>query len=324
LSNKETKYSFKSKKPGKTKAFFICLLISAFLWVIHSLNTVYNYTFKIPVTFKNLPHNKKPVMQIPEVLTVDVKASGLKIAMILMNRPFKTLDVDFNNLKKVNRNRNYILSASGINLRRIFRFETQVKHITPDTLYFSEKTGFQRSVPVKVPLFIRCAEGYGYTKPVVSPSYVTIWGDTSAVQKTDTLYTQPLTLTNVSKNVSETVPFIRPSDNLYTAINEAHILIEVSRLVEYTVSVPISDVARDEHTLVNIYPPKATLRFTAVQNSFHLSDTASFKVLINSARVNQRTNKCALYIGTAPGNVTVMDIEPREAEILILGKKSGM
>jgi hypothetical protein len=315
----ETRYSFKSRKPGKTKAFFICLLISAFLWVIHSLNTVYLYSFRIPVTYKNMPLNKRPVMQLPDVLTVDVKASGLKIALMLLSRPFKTLEIDFNALKKTNRNRNYLLSASGIQLKKVLKFETQVRHITPDTLYFSEKTGFQKSVPVKVPLYIRCSEGYGYSKPVINPPYVTIWGDTTAVEKTDTMYTQPLTLTDVNRPVSENVQFIRPSENIYTSVNEANVRLDVARLIEYTVSVPITDVSNSQERQSNIYPPRTTVRFTAIQNAFHPSDTASFRALIDSRRADRRSGKCSVYLGTTPGNVTVMEIAPREVEVLILG-----
>ena len=71
------------KKPSKTKAFFICLIISSLLWLFHSLNIVYTYTFKVPVNFKNIPQNKKPLIQIPEKLSIDVKASGLKLLLLI-------------------------------------------------------------------------------------------------------------------------------------------------------------------------------------------------------------------------------------------------
>src|SRR5688572_27626891 len=188
-------YSLNKGKPGKTKAFFICLMIASFLWVVHSLNTVYTHTLRVPVTFKNLPRNKKPLVHMPESLAIDVKASGLRLALILFNKPFKPLEVDFNVLKSVNRNQNYVLSSSHLNFKSILKFETQIKHISPDTLYFSEKVGYQKNVAVKVPLYIKCKEGYGYKTPVIKPSFLTIWGDTAMLDKIDTIYTQPLTLT---------------------------------------------------------------------------------------------------------------------------------
>jgi hypothetical protein len=317
FSSTTVKYFSKRRKPGKTKAFFICLLIAAFLWLVHSLNTLYTYTIRVPVSFSNLPVNKKPLMQLPEALFVEMKASGLKLALILINRPFTPLDIDFNKLKAMNRNQNYVLSGSGINFRKVFKFETQIKHVTPDTLYFSEKAGFQKVVPVKVPLFVKAREGFGVKKPVVNPNVITIWGDTNLISAVDTIYTQPLTLNDLSQNVNSNISFIKPDAEVYTSANSAHIFIEVARLVEQAVTVPVEDIHAGQRQLVNIYPPNVKVRFTSLQNTFADADTSLFKARIDSRKINRRTRKCAVFLSMVPGNVTIMDVSPPEVEILI-------
>jgi hypothetical protein len=317
FSSSTVKYFSKKRKPGKTKAFFICLLIAAFLWLVHSLNTVYTYTVRVPVNFVNLPVNKKPLMQLPEALYLDVKASGLKLALIMLNRPFKPMEIDFNKLKSVNRHQNYVLSSSNINFRKLLKFETNVKHVSPDTLYFSEKTGYQKIVPVKVPLFIKCREGYGFRKPVVNPNFITIWGDTSLIAGIDTIYTQPLTLNNLSQNVNSNIEYIKPDPEVYTSANSAHIFIEVARLVEQSINVPVTDIYFNPRQVINIYPSAVKVRFTSLQNTFSDSDSTLFKAMIDSRKLNKRTKKCAVFLSMVPGNVTIMDIEPREVEILI-------
>jgi hypothetical protein len=99
------------KKPGKTKAFFICVLIASFLWLIHALNTVYTETFKIDVSFTNVPLNRQSLDPLPERLSIDIKASGLKLALLRLNKPFKPLEIDFNALKPLNHSQAYVLSA---------------------------------------------------------------------------------------------------------------------------------------------------------------------------------------------------------------------
>jgi hypothetical protein len=320
FSSTTVKYFSNKRKPGKTKAFFICLLIAAFLWLAHTLNTVYTYTIKLPVTFRNIPINKKPLIQLPDEIYADVKASGLKLSLILLSKPYKALEVDFNKLKSVNRRQNYILSSSHLDFRKVLNFETQIKHVSPDTLYFSEKTGYQKVVPVKIPLFIKCREGYGFKKPVINPNFITIWGDTAIIATIDTIYTQPLTLNNLSQNVSSDITFIRPDNDVYTSVGSAHVLIEVSRLIEHTIMVPLYDVNNKGSQQVNIYPSQVQLRFTSLQSSFNQSDTALFKARIDSRKINSRTKKCAVHLQSVPSNVTVMDIEPPEVEILILKK----
>ncbi len=287
---------------------------------MHSLNTVYTYTLKIPVSFKNQPQNKKPLFQIPEQLSLDVKASGLKLALILLNKPFKQLEIDFNTLKSVNRDQNYVLSSSHLNFKSIFNFETQIKHISPDTLYFSEKNGYQKNVPVKVPLYIKCKEGYGYKKPAINPSFVTLWGDSLLISKIDTIYTQALTLSKLNKSISTQLELLKPDPQVYTSSGEASIFIEVAKLVEQTISLPVTDIRASFQQHINIFPSTVKVKFTAIQNSFNPEDTCLFRAMIDSEKINKQSKKCPVFLSTFPGHVTIMDIEPQEVEILIFKK----
>lgn len=318
MSTTKSKYSSSSKKPGKTKAFFICLIISSFLWLIHALNTVYTKDFEVPVSFKNLPQNKKPQYKLPSELTIKLKASGLKLALILLNKPFHPLEIDFNNLKSINRNQNYILSGSPLNLKSVFNFETQIKQIIPDTLYFSEKSGFQKTVPVKVPLHIKCKEGYGFNTPRIVPSEVVIWGDSNSVNRVDTMYTQSLSLTDLKTNYSSTFEILRPSADVYSSTSEAEISIEVNKLFENSILLPISDIKQGYYKQINIFPSRVTLKYTSLAGKFNTEDTLLFKVNINSEKINKQNHKCPVFVSQTPGNVTVMEIEPKEVEILII------
>jgi len=319
LNNSNKTYLEKKLKPGKATAFFICIGIAAILWVLQALNTVYNYTITVPVTFKNLPQNKKPLTQIPTHISVDVKASGLKLFLVLANKPFKPVEVDFNTLKSANKEQNYILTGSGINFKNSFKFETQIKRISPDTLYFSEKNGYQKSVPVKVPLFIKCAQGYGFKKPLITPAFVTIWGDTAMLKTVDTIYSQPLNLVNINKSHQSNLVLIKPNSYISTSEGEVAINIEVDKLIEHRITLPISAINAENFKQINIFPAKVNVKFTSLQNVFSNSDTAIFKASINPAKINSN-NKCNVILSTVPGNINILSVEPKDVEILIIKK----
>ncbi len=318
MSTQNKTYSNTVKKPGKTKAFFICVIIASFLWLIHSLNTVYTYTFKLPVEYINVPRNKKPLIQLPEQLNVDIKASGLKILLMLSNRPFEKLMIDFNNLKSINRNLNYVLSSSHLNFKNILKLETNIRHISPDTLYFVEKTGYQKNVPIKIQHSIKCKTGFSKKTAIINPTYISIFGDTNLIKTIDTIYSQPFTVVNADQSISRNIELMKPNSNVFLSSNEANIFVEVDKLIEQTVRLPISDIHRQKAVKVNLFPSFVNVRFTSLQNSFNSVDTNLFKVLIDSDKINQRTKKCSVFLGSVPGNVTIMDIEPKEVELLIL------
>ena len=319
MNNSNTSYSQKKLKPGKATAFFICIGIAALLWILQALNTVYNYTMEVPVTFINFPQNKKPLNYIPKHISVDIKASGLKLFLVLANKPFKPLVIDFNTLKTANKEQNYILTSGTINLKNTFKFETQIKRINPDTLYFSEKNGYQKNVPIKVPLFIKCVQGYGYKKPVISPEFITIWGDTAMIKNIDTIYSQPLNLVNINQSHRANLVIMKPNSFISTSNGEISIFIEVDKLIEHKITLPVTALNSEGFKQVNIFPSKVNVKFTSLQNVFSNCDTSLFRASINPLKINAN-NKCAVILTTIPNNVTVLGVEPKDVEILIIKK----
>lgn len=305
------------KKPGKTKAFFICLLIASFLWIIHALNTVYTQTFKVPVVFKNIPQNKKALEPLPEKISVDVKASGLKLSFLMLKSSFSPIELDFNHLKSVHHNQCYVLSSSKLNFKSIFNLETQIKHISPDSLYFSENTGLQKTVPIKVPFTILCQEGYGYLQPFIIPKVIQIWGDSALIKQIDTIYTAPINLINLNSNITRTIPIIKPNEGIYSNINEIKLEIIVSKLIERSVIIPINTINEIQKGKVNLFPSSVKVKFTTLQNNFDLADTVNFKALIDLKKPNMYSKKYSVFLGNQPKNTTVMGMEPKEVEILI-------
>lgn len=258
-------------------------------------------------------------MPLPEFLNVDIKASGLKLSLIQINHSLSPIEVDFDNLHSLNNN--YILSASRLNFKSVFNFETHVKRISPDTLSFSERIAFQKHVPVKVPLQIKCAQGYAYTKLTITPDTINIYGDTNLIATIDTIYTKPLALTNVKQNVSTNLEFVKPSPNVYMNINAVNVFIEVAHLIEHNLYIPLSNAHSADNQEVHIFPSKVHVRFTSTQNSFRDEDSVLFKATINSEKINPSTKKNFVTLSRIPKNINVLSIEPQEVEVLILKKK---
>ncbi|MDX2174828.1 MAG: YbbR-like domain-containing protein [Bacteroidota bacterium] len=318
--NKESiKYlNTSKKKPSKTSAFFVCLLIASGLWLVHALNTVYNYSLKVPITFSNIPQNKIPLNDLPSRLTLDIKASGLKLLFIVFNKT-KPISINFNDLKTNNKQLNYILSSSTINFNPVLKFEVQIKQINPDTLYFTERSGFQKSVIIKVPLQLKCAQGFGYKTPVIYPSSISIWGDTAVIKNIDTVYTEALNLNNLNMGFTKELAIIKPNSNINLNQSKINVSIEVDKLIEQTISIPVTIFNTEEFKQANIFPQKVKVKFTSIQNTFNISDTANFKATIKVSK-NAKNNKQTVVLSSFPGNVSVLSIEPKEVEVLLIKK----
>ena len=107
---------------------------------------------------------------------------------------------------------------------------------------------------------------------------------------------------------------------MYTSSGEASIFIEVAKLVEQTITLPVSDIHSSFQQRINIFPSSVKVKFTAIQNSFNAEDTSLFKATIDSEKINKQSKKCPVFLSTYPGHVTIMTIDPEEVEILIFKK----
>lgn len=305
------------KKPGKATAFFFCLLVATFLWFVKSLNTNYTYTVKVPVVFKNLPLDKKPIHDIPEFLNIEIKASGLKLFFILLNRPFKVLEVDMNRLKS--RNLNAAVKVSVSELKNSLKFETSIKQISPDTLYFTDKSGFRKNVPIKLISKINCQSGYGYKKPELNPSYITLTGDSIELKKTDTIYTELISESNVNSTLKRELRLITPSGNVYSSDNKVQVNISVEKLIEHNIQIPVTPINIPEGVKSAIpFPSLVKIKYTVLQNEFDMSDSIHFKASVDAGKL--RNGKGRVFLSTQPGNVTIINILPEFSELILMKK----
>src|SRR5690606_6487480 len=148
-------------------------------------------------------------------------------------------------------------------------------------LYYSKNVRKYIIVPIKIPLYIRSEEGFGYTEPELSPSYITIWGDTTLIDKVDTIYTQPFSLTNLNKSVNARLEVLKPDEEVYTAVSEINMYIEVSKLVEQQITIPIYDIQNKGNEQVNIFPSTVRVTYTSVQTNYDAQDSLLFRATID-------------------------------------------
>ena len=85
----------KRKYPARRVfSFFICLIISAFLWLINALIRSYTRTIAIPVKFVNYPLGKRLVNKQPPYIMADIRTSGAKLLMLLVKKSIGEITID--------------------------------------------------------------------------------------------------------------------------------------------------------------------------------------------------------------------------------------
>lgn len=306
---------------GKASAFLICLAISGFLWLSHSLNRPYFYSLNIPVKFVNLPANKTLLSELPGQLRFDIKTSGLKLFFVLLNRPFNQITVDFNSLKGDNKSQTYAISSGNINLKSSTKFDVDIKKISPDTLFFSAKKGVNKNVPVRPIIFANADKGFILGRPVINPSYITINGDSASLRNIDSISTVPLYLNQLNANYSGKLNLIRPSENVYLNLNEVNVTIGADKLLQREIEVEITALNCPAGFTAKLFPSKVKVRFSSSKNDFNDISSKNFKAVVNFSKQKKEINKLPIELSILPTQAHVLSIEPQEAEFLLMKSK---
>lgn len=308
----------KKNKPAKTTAFFICVCIAAFLWLIHNLNRTYIYTMQVPVVFNNLPALKLPAQPLPDKVTLNLKLSGLKIFLLKLQKTQKPLQIDFNQLKSDAHKQVYSISSHSRLFQDNLPLKPEVVQILPDSLVFIEKKGLSKNVPVKVLLNAKAATGYDIEKLMVSPGFVTVYGDSLTLNQVDTLYTEPLVYNQLSQSVNRELSIVNPYPNLVINASSAQISIQITKLLDHEINLPVQILNIPKGCVARCFPQQVKVRYTAPQAT--QEQQPFMNASINASKALKTKKKAPVEMSTKMAGIHILEIQPEEVELIILKK----
>jgi hypothetical protein len=302
----------------KVVTFLICLSIASLLWVVHALNRNYKYTLHVPVKFLNLPSNKLIVGELPEVLDVEIKASGLKLLFISLKKNINEVVIDFNLLKNNAKSQAYSISNGNFNLQNAINFDVEIIKIRPDTLFFSINKGNSKLLPVKANLKTNCLPGYSIvSKPTITPAYVTVTGDSLELKKIDTVYTYFLNLKDIHQNFTAPVPLKKPFSSINYNVKDVLLSFNVDKLTESTIKIPIQIMNNTGNETIKLLPNFITIKYLVAMKEYETINTNSFKAIVNYEHIKGKHKKLKVEIIRTPSEVKIIKTEPSTISYLI-------
>lgn len=304
-----------SKKVG---TFLICLGIASLLWVVHTLNRNYKYTISVPVKFLNLPTNKLIVGELPESLDVEIKTSGLKLIFISLKKNINEIVVDFNLLKNNEKSQAYSIRNGNFNLQNAINFDVEIIKIRPDTLFFSINKGNSKLLPVKANLKASCLPGYSIvSKPMITPAYVTVTGDSMDLKRMDTVYTYFLNLKDVHENFSSAIPLKKPFSSVNYNVKDVQLSFNVDKLIESKVQIPVQILNNPENQTIKLLPGFVTIKYLVTMKDYENISANSFKAIVNYDFIKEKRKLLPVEIIRAPSEIKILKTEPATISYLI-------
>ena len=301
----------------RLSAFFTCLVLAALAWLFTNLTGPAKFGVKVVLNYKNAPQKRAFHALQSDTITDTLQGTGWQMLFQKMNVQNKVINVDLRSLE----NKDYVVLSSQLKqLNDEKEFDQQIVSFNPDTLYFDFSDRATKKVPVNVVASIKYQHQFSQSNNItIDPSYITISGPNSVIDKIKSWNTDSLVLDSVSETVRTNLA-LQPAreGNLSIYPKSVRVKIPVDEYTEKTVQVPVKLVNNHNFYNVKIFPLKVKITFTTSLNKYPAMDEDLFEASADLDLWRQRNySTLPVKLARFPAYCRIVKIEPQNVDFII-------
>lgn len=301
----------------------ICVIIATVLWFLNALNKEYTTEITYPIKYTELPKGKLLVSEPPKEMTLAIKAHGFALLRYSISTSFLPIVLNVSSLLDKKDLLEYTINTSEIKDRISTQLNTDIQLISikPESITFKFSRFESKRVPVIPRVEYTLKRQYMLKNDIsVTPNHVAISGPVSILDTLKAVYTEPISLKNLSKEVTKTVSF----EEIYgTQINEndAKVKIEVERFTESKKTVPLVVKNLPDSLLIRLFPHSIDVTFDVGLSRYEVVSDTSFSFYVDYNQIKTNPASLKIEIERSPRHIKDLVFTPETVEYLIEKKK---
>ena len=286
----------------------VSIALAALLWVAVAGEQTVERSLRIPLEFTNLPAQLEVVGDSPTVVDVRVRGSSGALNRIAAGELVAVLDL------RSARSGQRLFHLDGDDVRTPFGVE--VVQVNPSTVSMNFEPSGSKVVPVVPSVEGEPANGFVVGTVTAEPSTVEVLGPVSVLSRLTQAITEPVTVTEASAPVTETVNIgvadpavrLRQPQTARVAVTIAPAPVEWS----------VSDIAvkpRNVHGRVQVIPTSITAWVRGPREAM-TSDSTMFDASVEIEGLGAGEHQVPVTV-VAPARVGVVRLEPAEVRVRV-------
>ena len=324
MSGKSFLYIKRKYPARRVFSFFICLIISAFLWLINALNRSYTRTIAIPVKFVNYPLGKRLVNKQPPYIMADIRTSGAKLLMLLVKKSIGEITIDVSKATNA-RQATQMASISTVNsignLSKLLNVDVDLIKLKPDSIHFVFGKTVTKMVYVKPQVQVNYTIPQGiYKKIKVSPAFIQISADSATLAKIDTLYTEKIVLNNLNQKVEQQTA-IQLSEELEGMValssNSVNLQINLDEFAQKKMQIPVEVMHQPANCKLKTFPAFVEVTLALPFKQFDSLTEEMVKAQVDFRQTGSQTEKLSVTVSSTLIDSKVTEISPKKVEYVI-------
>jgi YbbR domain-containing protein len=192
----------------------------------------------------------------------------------------KILDYTLTEIDRKSGSEYYSETSSNINfLQAQLSAETVVLNAEPDTLFFDLGVRKSKEVEVVSKVNYEFKNGFNFIQPVeLDPRTVRISGPEKVIDTINKVYTEDITLQDLSASFSQKIRVRPPNDAVELSEPEVSVIGEVDKITDGSFTIPFEVINLPRNYLISTYPKEVKVVFQVALKDFNKIPENSFRV----------------------------------------------
>jgi YbbR domain-containing protein len=302
--------------------FFICLMGSAFFWLLLSLSKEYSITLSFPVAYHNVPKDRVISNHLPESIDIEIRAKGFNLLSYKFYSARETISIDLKDARPLE-SRNHSFLLTNLRTDKItaqFSNSIRIIKISPDTIFLNFNKKVTKRVRVVPKIKVECAEEFQLTDSVhLDPEYIDISGAADVLEHVDSITTMPMVLRNVNKPMLVKIALAKTSTLKYTeySVPTVDAIINVAKFTEASIELPVEVENLPAGYSLKTFPDKVMVKYNVAFENYEKVNASQFRLIVDYNKVEQGSNKLKLQLVQHPSTVRAVKLQTEKVEFII-------
>ncbi len=305
-----------SRSKNDWRALFVCILISASIWVLRSLTEDATDVFTVPVVFVDTPEGFDLVSAPTTELDLEVTSTGFGILGQRYFKREKPLEFSLNSLPRIE-GQQAVPSKSLLNrARKLIGADRDILSIQPDSLYITMSRRAQKEVPIVPVIEERLANGQFIASQKDNLNgKIVVTGPQSLLDTLSVIYTSKLVL---KESGTYQTKLLIPDGLKSSSGQELTLEISLDALGERSFLVPIALTEANKANNMTLYPAEVTVTVIAGSESLSTFTPDSFTVELANEDLETLAatgqSKVAVKLSRQPEGLQSVEVSPGRVE----------
>lgn len=302
--------------------FFICLLISIFIWFLIVLSKESYTSIDYPIVFENCPENLILANKPDSVLSFRVASGGFELFTLKYLTRQRPIIINLNELDLVKEGNNYTTTYSTSKIAKEIINKINISQefvsITPANITFRFESLFGKMVKVIPKLKLDFAQQYQLSDSLkVKPDSVMVIGPENVLEQISYVETieQEVLQLEQSQTILTSVQVPENLNSIKVLPKKVEITISVEKYTESTIKIPISNTSNKYK--IKTYPDFVVVTYLVTLENFKRVNEDMFSAAIDFQE-NSNSKRLKVKLVHQPSFVKITKIDPEEVEYLLL------